>query len=117
MAHLLHPHPLLFETGDRMSREEFIACWEQMPELKKAELIDGVVYMPSPVSKTHARFDAPFHVWLNHYAENTPGCEWLPNATWFMLDSPPQPDVSLYILPEHGGSTGDVNDIAAGAPE
>ena len=45
MAHLLHPYPLLFESGDRMSREEFIARWEQMPELKNAELIDGVVFM------------------------------------------------------------------------
>lgn len=117
MAHLLHPHPLLFETGDRMSREEFLARWEQMPELKNAELIDGVVYMPSPVSKTHARFDAPVHVWLNHYAKHTPGCEWLPNATWFMLESAPQPDVSLYILPEYGGRTADENDIATGAPE
>jgi hypothetical protein len=42
MAYLIHPHPLLFEHGDRLSRKEFLDRWEQMPELKNAELIDGV---------------------------------------------------------------------------
>jgi len=117
MAHLLHPYPLLFESGDCMSREEFLARWEQMPEVNKADLIDGVVYMPSPVSKTHGRFDAPFHILMERYAEATPGCEWLPNVTWLMLESAPQSDIALYILPEYGGRTGEVDDLAAGSPE
>lgn len=117
MAHMLDAYPLLFETGDRMSREEFLARWERMPEVKNAELIDGVVYMASPVSRTHASSDGRFHSILGHYAEETPGCDWLPNATWLMLESAPQPDVALYILPESGGRTGEVKDLMTGAPE
>ena len=37
------------ENGDRLTRAEFERRYEAMPNLKKAELIEGVVYMPSPV--------------------------------------------------------------------
>ena len=50
MTYLISTDPILLSPGDRMSRDEFLARWEQMPSLKRAELIDGVVYMPSPVS-------------------------------------------------------------------
>lgn len=118
MAHLIHyPHPLLFQAGDRMSREEFLERWECMPELKNAELIDGVVYMPSPVSRAHGRFDGRFHTLLGVYADRTPGCEFLPETTWLMLESAPQPDGALYILPEYGGRSGERNNLSVGAPE
>ena len=117
MAHLPHPYPPLFETGDRMSREEFVARWEQMPELKNAELIDGVVYVPSPVSLTHGSFEAPTHLVIGNYAARTPGCKWVPNVTWYMLESAPQPDVALYIRPENGGEVKVVDGYASGAPQ
>ena len=31
-------------TGERLSVDEFLRRWEELPELKNAELIDGVVY-------------------------------------------------------------------------
>lgn len=37
------------ENGDRLSRSEFEQRYEAMPHVKKAELIEGIVYMPSPV--------------------------------------------------------------------
>ena len=37
------------EQGDHLTRDEFERRYEAMPDLKKAELIEGVVYMPSPV--------------------------------------------------------------------
>jgi hypothetical protein len=37
------------EPGDRLTRAEFERRYEPMPQLKKAELIEGEVYMPSPV--------------------------------------------------------------------
>ena len=37
------------ESDDRLSPEEFLRHYEAMPELKKAEFIQGVVYVPSPV--------------------------------------------------------------------
>src|ERR1700681_3130229 len=117
MAHLISPHPLLFEPGDRMSREECLERWERMPELKNAELIDGVVYMPSPVSLLHGRFDSRFHLMLSYYAARTRGCESVVNTTWLMLESAPQPDVALYIRPEYGGSMEVRDNLASGTPE
>ena len=38
-------------AGDRLTRPEFERRYSAMPDLKKAELIEGVVYMPSPVSE------------------------------------------------------------------
>src|SRR5438270_3911413 len=35
--------------GDRLTRDEFERRYDAMPRLKKAELIEGVVHMPSPV--------------------------------------------------------------------
>ena len=37
-------------AGQRLAVQEFLRRWEAMPEVKFAELIDGVVYMPSPLS-------------------------------------------------------------------
>lgn len=57
MTHLAHVNPLLFVPADRLDREHFIQLWEKMPELKFAELIDEVVYMPSPLSSEHGDWD------------------------------------------------------------
>lgn len=100
-----------------MSRDEFLERWERMPELKNAELIDGVVYMPSPVSNIHGTFDAQFHFALSYYAARTPGCKCVVNTTWLMLESAPQPDSALYILPEYGGRTRLRDKLTAGSPE
>ncbi len=37
------------ENGDRLPRPEFERRYAAMPQVKKAELIEGIVYMPSPV--------------------------------------------------------------------
>ena len=37
------------EAGDRVTRSEFERRYAACPHLKKAELIEGVVYLPSPV--------------------------------------------------------------------
>ncbi len=117
-AQLLVESPLLC-PGDRMGRDEFLERWGRMPDVKFAELIDGVVYMPSPLSRSHARRDSLIHVWLFHYAERAGHCEMLPNATWLMgRKSAPQPDLSLRRTREFGGrsKTGS-NDLMAGVPE
>ena len=51
-------------TGERLTVEEFLRRWEDLPDLKNAELIDGVVYVPSPVSLDHGTFDFLIHWWL-----------------------------------------------------
>jgi len=39
--------------GDRLTRAEFERRWDAMPEVTKAELIDGVVHMPAALSIDH----------------------------------------------------------------
>ena len=51
--------------GDRLSRDGFMRRWEQIPELKQAELIQGVVYLASPVSLAHGSYDAIFAFLFN----------------------------------------------------
>jgi hypothetical protein len=118
VTHLAFIHPLLFHAGDRMSRDEFLELWEKMPDLKFAELIDGVVYLPSPVSLVHSRWDAILHGWAFNYTIRAGFIDVLPNATWLMEESAPQPDLALRIRPEYGGqSWTNEKNLAAGAPE
>jgi hypothetical protein len=117
MTHFVHVNPLLFEPGDRLSLDEFLELWEKMPALKFAELIEGVVYMPSPLSYEHGRRDAQMQLLLGTYAARTSVCEVVSNATWLMLDSAPQPDIALRLLPQHGGNTNVTAGLASGSPE
>jgi hypothetical protein len=110
-------NPLLFDPGDRLTREEFLSRWEQMPDLKFAELIDGTVYMPSPLSYDHGHRDGLIQTLLGFYAARTGVCESVSNATWLMLNSAPQPDVALRLLPQYGGKTDTSGKLASGAPE
>ncbi len=48
----LKPRTITFpplNSGDRLSRAEFERRYSTQPEIKKAELIEGVVYVSSPV--------------------------------------------------------------------
>lgn len=36
MTHLIPLQPLLFERGDRLSRDEFLDLWHKMPAVKHA---------------------------------------------------------------------------------
>jgi len=104
-------------TGDRLSLEEFLYVWEELPDLKNAELIDGVVYVSSPVSREHGSLDGRIALWLGYYAQATPGSEFALDSTWLMLGSAPQPDAALRVLPSHGGQSRDEKRFSTGAPE
>src|SRR5947208_4389123 len=88
-------------TGDQLTRAEFERRYDAMPGLKKAELIEGVVYIPSPVR--HHLHGRPHHwieTWLGVYEAATPGVEGSGNATARLdLDNEPQPDALLLIDP------------------
>lgn len=108
------------ENGDRLSRQEFERRYVAMPHVKKAELIDGVVYMPSPVGhKKHGKPHLHVVTWLGHYEAATPGVEGGDNSSLRLdLDNMPQPDAFLRILTEAGGRTRvDQDDYLEGAPE
>ncbi len=93
------------EPGDRLTRPEFERRYDAMPKLRKAELIEGVVYMPSPVRfHHHARPHALLMGWLIHYEAETPGVLTADNSTARLdLDNEPQPDAVLLIDPACGG--------------
>jgi Uma2 family endonuclease len=104
-------------AGDRLTRDEFLRRWEAMPNVKLAELIGGVVYMPSPLSREHSVPDSRVDNWLGHYAAYTPGCEVGSNGTWLMREDSPQPDIYLRLLPEYGGQSATAGIYPQGAPE
>src|SRR5437588_797855 len=93
------------EPGDRLTRDEFERRYEAMPELKKAELIEGVVYMPSPVrAYRHGMPHADVITWLGNYRAGTAGVVIGDNTTARLdLDNEPQPDAMLFIEPSRGG--------------
>src|SRR5438445_8327103 len=94
------------ESGDLLSAAEFLRRYEAMPAIKKAELIEGIGYMPSPVRLAHAEPDTLIQSWLGFYAAHTPGARAAANATVRLdADNVPQPDALLRLLPECGGRT------------
>jgi Uma2 family endonuclease len=98
------PPPL--EAGDHLDQKTFHERYEAMGDGLRAELIGGVVYIPSPLKPRHGRMHALVMRWLAEYEEDTPGTEVLDNTTNILgPDSEPQPDGCLLILPEKGGQT------------
>jgi Uma2 family endonuclease len=108
-------HPMSF--GDRLTKEEFLRIWEGHPEIKRAELIGGVVYMPSPLSFDHGAMEVDVVTWIGNYRAWTPGTSAASNTTSFILDDTLQPDANLHILPEFGRGCWIEDDYIAGIPE
>jgi Uma2 family endonuclease len=93
------------ESGDYLTREEFERRYEAMPHLKKAELIEGVVFVSSPVrQRHHGRPHGHLVTWLGSYEAGTPGVEMGDNPTTRLeRESEPQPDAVLFVDPSRGG--------------
>ena len=105
-------------AGDQDAATEFMRRYELTPPGFTAELIGGVVHVPSRLSRPHGRGSFVLTTWLGVYQARTPGVEGLENATTVMDElGVPQPDVQLRILPECGGQTRDEGQYVAGAPE
>jgi Uma2 family endonuclease len=106
------------ENGDKLTRAEFERRYHAMPNLKKAELIEGVVYVASPLRiKSHGEPHAYIMGWLGVYKAATPGVGLADNTTVLIdADNEPQPDALLRI--EQGGqSCITEDDYLEGAPE
>ncbi|HEY9652438.1 MAG TPA: Uma2 family endonuclease, partial [Coleofasciculaceae cyanobacterium] len=70
------------ESGDRLTRPEFERRYLASPHIHKAELIEGVVYVASPVRATqHGRPHGIIMAWLGVYWTATPGVDLQDNAT------------------------------------
>ncbi|AXY67980.1 Uma2 family endonuclease [Thermosynechococcus sichuanensis E542] len=106
------------ENGDRLTRDEFERRYAAMPHLKKAELIEGIVYVASPLRyRSHSQPHLFLITWLGTYCAATPGVE-AADAPTIRLDgdNEPQPDAILRL--SHGGrSRITADDYIEGAPE
>jgi Uma2 family endonuclease len=112
------PPPL--DTGDRLSRAEFERRYQAHPEIKKAELIEGVVYVPSP-TRFEQHGSPHFNIigWLAAYQAATPGVRGGNNATVRLdFENEVQPDLLLRLEPDlEGQSTITEDDYLEGPPE
>jgi len=105
-------------NGDRLTAEEFMRRYEAMPGVR-AELVEGVVYVSSPVSIDHGGPHFGLNGALFVYEAMTPGVAGATDATVRLdLDNCPQPDLHLRILGQYGGRTRISPDrYVVGAPE
>jgi Uma2 family endonuclease len=111
---------LPLESGDRLNRREFERRYAAMPQLKKAELVEGVVYLGSPVRvQKHGKPHSDIIGWLVTYSAATQGVMVCDNTTVRLdPDNEPQPDALLRIEETCGGrSRISEDDYIEGAPE
>lgn len=105
-------------VGQRLDRATFHARYEAMPPGTRAELIDGIVHMPSPLGTEHGDMHTSATLWLASYRVATPGVRETDNATTYLGEtSEVQPDLSLRIRPECGGQARREGLYLGGAPE
>jgi Uma2 family endonuclease len=110
--------PVSLESGDHLTREEFHRRYAARPDIHKAELIDGVVYVPSPVrSRQHGRPHGFVMGWLAVYVSLTPDV-FLEDNTTVYLDGrvEVQPDACLWRV-KPGGPRETDDGYLEGAPQ
>ncbi len=109
----------LLENGDEMSAGEFMERYERMPNVKKAELINGVVYMASPVSlDLHSEPHAHLLGVIFNYKIHVPAIRIADNGTTKLGKKDiPQPDIKLFITSNAGGQSQVVDGYVVGPPE
>jgi Uma2 family endonuclease len=96
------PAPRL-RPGDHLSLAEFDRRYAGAPDTWIAELIEGVVFMPSPVTDLHSLPHCDLAMWAGVYAHHTPGVVALDNQSVRLGgDNEVQPDV---LLRRTGGGT------------
>jgi Uma2 family endonuclease len=108
-------------NGDKLTRYEFERRYNAVSKLKKAELIEGIVYiMPAALRfRSHGQPHGRILTWLGNYEAMTPGVALGVEPTVRLdLDNEPQPDAVLIIIPEVGGQTRiSEDDYIEGPPE
>jgi Uma2 family endonuclease len=107
-------------NGDRLTRDEFERRYEAMPADVKAELIEGVVYIVTPVNEEfHSEPHLDMATWIGLYRIATPGIVGGDNGTVRLdLDNEPQPDLYLRMPAWAGGQAKrDSDGYVEGAPE
>ena len=106
------------EAGQRLDQPTFHERYAAMPDMTRAELVGGVVFMPSPLRDMHGETDRMIGGWLFLYQTATPGLRSPSNATTILsTDVEVQPDAQLRIPEELGGQARLVDGYVNGPPE
>jgi Uma2 family endonuclease len=108
------------QSGDRLSCAEFERRYAAATDVKKAELIEGIVYVASPFRhRQHGKPHSRVIAWLGIYQALTPGVDLSDAPTVRLdLDNEPQPDAVLFIEAAAGGQTRiSADDYIEGSPE
>jgi Uma2 family endonuclease len=108
-------------NGDKLTRYEFERRYSTTSKIKKAELIEGIVYiMPAALRfRSHGQPHGQILTWLGTYEVMTPGTALGVEPTVRLdTDNEFQPDAILIINPTAGGQTKITeDDYIEGAPE
>ncbi|MCL1469825.1 Uma2 family endonuclease [Argonema antarcticum A004/B2] len=100
-----HPTIPPLVNGDKLTRDEFHRRYNAIPNLKKAELIEGIVYIGGTVGFcSHSQPHGYIIGCLGTYAAITPKLGLGVEPTVRLdLDNELQPDAVLLVTPEAGG--------------
>ncbi len=110
-------NPPLLEAGDVLTRTEFERRYTAMPDLKKAELIEGVVYLHYQVkAASHGIPHAQLGTLLRIYSMKHEGLIVASNST-VRLDTLNEPQPDLLLMRENGHAHLDADGYISGAPE
>ncbi len=112
--------PVILESGDRLTRAEFHRRYCLRPDIKKAELVEGVVYVASPVrNSAHGEPVSDVVAWLSVYASRHPEVRKATDATVLLdADNEMQPDALLYFREApKGGARPTSDDYIEGPPQ
>ena len=106
------------ENGEHLDQPTFHQRYEAMPPGTRAELIGGIVHMPSPVSWDHSSAHDDVGYWLRTYRRATLGTRTGTTPTCIMgVTFEPQPDQALFILEDYGGQSRKRGNYLTGTPE
>jgi Uma2 family endonuclease len=110
--------PLSLESGDHLTREEFHRRYLTRPDIKKAELLEGIVYVGGRVRiREHGEPNAAIAGWLGLYAAYVPDVRCALHATVILDErNEVQPDV-LAWRPAPGAARLTEDDYLEGAPQ
>lgn len=105
--------PPTLQNGDNLSLAEFKYLYANSPQIRRAELLEGVVHVPSPVYVPHASAQGDINGLLYTYQSQTPGTIYLGEQS-IELDSDNyvQPDAILFVE----GSVTIADGLLIGAP-
>jgi hypothetical protein len=111
---------LPLENGENLHSPAFLRRYESMPDVKKVELVEGTVFLPSPVrADLHGEPNGLMQIWMVTYAYKDGQCAFYPGTTLLLdVENVVEPDAILCSPPRKGGRVWlNAKGYLCGAPE